>query len=114
MVKKKVVSKRGTQAEKFEKIVKKLLDEKSSIDISGCNFSALSFDKKAVEAIQEIANGVVENALANQKNAEVLLALSETLKASSVSIDTMLKFEGTAKASIFDSRFTATLKDDNP
>ena len=62
--------------------------EKSSkgSHIESCNFVGVQYDAKAVEAIDTIAKGLVENAKALGK-------LAEVLNSSNVEIETMLKLE---------------------
>jgi len=55
--------------------------------VTGCNFVGVQYDAKAVESINLIAEGLIENA-------QGLSKLAEVLKASNVQIDTMLKVTG--------------------
>jgi hypothetical protein len=55
--------------------------------ITGCSFVGVQFDAKAVGAVQTIAEGLVENAKALSK-------LAEVLKASNVTVECLLKVEG--------------------
>ena len=68
--------------------IKKAIDESSTGNvITDCDFNAVKFDEKAVDAISTIADGLVENAKALGK-------LAEVLKASNVEVDCMLKVGG--------------------
>lgn len=55
-------------------------------EISHCNFVGVQFDAKAVDAINTIATGLVENAKALGK-------LAEVLKASNVEISAMVRID---------------------
>jgi len=55
-----------------------------STTLKNCTFYALRFDEKAVNAIDSIAEGLIENA-------KGLGALAQVLKASNVSIECLLK-----------------------
>ena len=52
--------------------------------VQNCNFVGVQYDAKAVEAIEMIAQGLIENAKA-------LGALAQVLNASNVEIQTLLK-----------------------
>lgn len=55
--------------------------------ISNCTFTGVKWDAKAVDAVTKIADGLIQNA-------KGLTALAEVLKASNVTLETMLKVEG--------------------
>lgn len=65
--------------------------EKSVVDntthINNCNFAGVQWDAKAVDTVTKIADGLIQNA-------KGLTVLAEVLKASNVTIETMLKIEG--------------------
>jgi hypothetical protein len=63
---------------------KKVVLEKPMTSITNCNFTGVHYDAKAVAAIEMIAAGLVENARALGK-------LSDVLKSSNVTIDTLMK-----------------------
>lgn len=60
--------------------------EQPGTEITGCNFVGVQFDAKAVNAIETIALGLVENAKA-------LGALAQVLKASNVTLETLLRID---------------------
>jgi len=67
-----------------KKATDKISVEKPSASFTRCNFTGVQYDTKAVNAIEMIATGLVENAKA-------LGALAQVLKASNVSIDAVVK-----------------------
>lgn len=66
------------------KITKRAKGKKIGTAVTGCNFTGVKYNEKAVETITAIALGLVENARS-------LGALAEVLKASNVTIETLLK-----------------------
>jgi len=66
---------------------KKTKTKSISTTLKNCTFYALRFDEKAVNAIDSIATGLIENARG-------LGALAQVLKASNVSIECLLKIDG--------------------
>ena len=81
------MNKRKTQAEKIndavELALKKERENKKSIEITGCSFSAISLDKSAINTISLIAEGLIENAKA-------LGNLAQMLKATNIKIDSLV------------------------
>ena len=73
--------------QKLAEIVKEVVAKTNGKMITGCNFVGVQFDAKAVNAIETIAAGLVENAKA-------LGALAQVLKASNVKIDAMMRIDG--------------------
>lgn len=73
---------------KEQRIIKKIVSEvvarTNGTHIDGCSFVGVQYDAKAVNAIETIALGLVENAKA-------LGALAQVLKASNVEVQAMLK-----------------------
>tara|TARA_R110000868_G_scaffold188630_1_gene431428 strand:+ start:478 stop:684 length:207 start_codon:yes stop_codon:yes gene_type:complete len=67
-------------------MVKPVKVEKHPTNISNCNFVGVQFDAKSVNAIEMIAQGLVENAKA-------LGALATVLKASNVEVQALLRIE---------------------
>lgn len=63
---------------------KKQASNGGATSVQNCNFVGVQYDAKAVEAIEMIAQGLIENAKA-------LGALAHVLKASNVEIQTLLK-----------------------
>jgi arginine/lysine/ornithine decarboxylase len=63
---------------------KKPVDKPVSNTIQNCTFVGVQYDAKAVEAIRTVAEGLVENAKALGK-------LAEVLKASNVTVEAMLR-----------------------
>lgn len=61
--------------------------EPNHTNISNCMFTGVQWDAKAVDAVTKIADGLIQNA-------KGLTTLAEVLKASNVTIETMLKIEG--------------------
>jgi hypothetical protein len=59
---------------------------KKQATISNCQFTGVHYDAKAVEAINTIATGLVENAKALGK-------LAEVLKASNITIESLVKID---------------------
>ena len=57
------------------------------VAVSNCTFIGVQFDAKAIDAIETIADGLVENAKA-------LGALAQVLKASNVEVQAMLRIDG--------------------
>lgn len=55
--------------------------------INNCMFTGVQWDAKAVDAVTKIADGLIQNA-------KGLTTLAEVLKASNVTIETMIKVEG--------------------
>jgi len=79
--------KRETQEQKIRRVLKEELEYANKTEISHCNFTGVQFDAAAVNAVQTIATGLIENAKGLGK-------LAEVLKASNVNIETMMKIEG--------------------
>lgn len=73
----------------FRKVIREEIKELPATGtvIEGCHFVGVQYDAKAVDAIQTIANGLVANAQALGK-------LAEVLKASNVTIEALVKFGG--------------------
>lgn len=70
------------------KLVKDLVEViPTSNTLANCNLVGVQYDAKAINAIQIIATGLVENAKGLSK-------LAEVLKASNVTIESMIKLEG--------------------
>lgn len=61
--------------------------EPNHTNINNCTFTGVQWDAKAVDAVTKIADGLIQNA-------KGLTTLAEVLKASNVTIETMLKIEG--------------------
>lgn len=61
--------------------------EPNHTNISNCTFTGVQWDAKAVDTVTKIADGLIQNA-------KGLTVLAEVLKASNVTIETMLKIEG--------------------
>lgn len=59
----------------------------SKASVSNSNFIGVQYDAKAVNAIETIADGLLENAKALGK-------LAEVLKASNVTVESMIKIDG--------------------
>ena len=76
--------KRITNEQKFEKRIKRVLEDRQNKTITGCTFAGVKFEKEATQAIITIAEGLVENAKA-------LGSLAHVLNASNVKIETLLK-----------------------
>ena len=66
---------------------KKTINKTKEFSIHNCTFVGVKFDEKAVNAIEIIATGLVENAKA-------VGSLAAVLKASNIQIDAMLKIPG--------------------
>lgn len=75
------------EKQKLEEIVAEVVAKTNGKTITGCNFVGVQYDAKAVNAIEIIATGLVENAKA-------LYSLSQVLKASNVEIAAMLRIDG--------------------
>ena len=58
----------------------------NNLTITDCNFNGVKFDAAAINAVQRIADGLVANA-------EALRQLSYVLKASNVTIETMVRID---------------------
>lgn len=78
--------------ETTEKMMRRVLKDTNNITVADCEFKGVAFDKAAVDAMSIIAEGLLENARALSVNADALKQLSYVLKASNVTIETMLKF----------------------
>ena len=72
--------------QELAEIVKEVVENMNGANIAGCSFVGVQYDAKAVNAIEAIASGLVENAKA-------LGALAQVLKASNVEIHTLLKID---------------------
>ena len=75
------------EKKRLAEIVAEVVAKTNGKTITGCNFVGVQYDAKAVNAIETIANGLVENAKA-------LGALAQVLKASNVEIGAMLRIDG--------------------
>lgn len=75
----------------IEEAVNAAADKLSSKHIESCSFVGVQWDAKAVDAVSKIADGLAENARSQRATAEGLKTLAEVLKASNVSIETMMK-----------------------
>jgi len=62
------------------------IENSNKKEISNCTFTGVKYDAKAVNAIEMIAEGLIENAKGLGK-------LAEVLKASNVHIETMIRVE---------------------
>ena len=80
-------NKKETQEQKVKRLIDDALERKSKKIITGCNFIGVQYDAKAVDTITTIAEGLVVNAKALGK-------LAEILKSSNVEIEAMLKVDG--------------------
>ncbi|HDZ26676.1 hypothetical protein LCGC14_0650180 [marine sediment metagenome] len=76
--------KKETQAQKMEKMIKKVLKGHQGTTVSNNVFTGIKFDAEIASTITAIAEGLIENA-------KGLRALSGFLKASSVSIGSLLE-----------------------
>ena len=74
------------EKQKLAEIVAEVVANTNGKTITGCNFVGVQYDAKAVNAIETIAAGLVENAKA-------LGALAQVMKASNVEIDAMLRID---------------------
>ena len=72
-------------SKKLDKILNAIEDKNSNI-VTNSTFTGVHYDAKAVSAIETIAHGLVENAKALGK-------LSEVLKASNVTIESLIKID---------------------
>nr|DAF69054.1 MAG TPA: hypothetical protein [Caudoviricetes sp.] len=70
---------------KLDKILEAIENKESNV-IQNSSFVGVQYDAKAVEAINLIATGLIENAKA-------LANLTEVLKASNTTIESMVKIE---------------------
>ena len=78
-------AKKLTQSEKTKEIIESAIANiKPSLSVTDCEFVGAKYDAKAVDAIATIASGLVENAKALGK-------LAEVLSASQVDIEAMIK-----------------------
>jgi hypothetical protein len=68
-------------------IVSEVMAKTNGKTITGCNFVGVQYDAKAVNAIEMVATGLIENAKA-------LGALAQVLKASNVEIGAMVRIDG--------------------
>ena len=75
------------EKKRLAEIVAEVVAKTNGKTITGCNFVGVQYDAKAVNAIETIANGLVENAKA-------LGAMAQVLKASNVEIGAMLRIDG--------------------
>ena len=75
-----------TEKQKLAEIVTEVVKMTNGKTVQNCSFVGVQFDAKAVDAINIIASGLVENAKA-------LGALASVLKASNVQIDAMMKID---------------------
>jgi hypothetical protein len=83
--------KKKTPTQKYiDKAVKQAVETCSKgTAITNCSMVGVKFDAKAVDAIETIADGLVENAKA-------LGILARVLNGSNVQIDSMIRIEGDA------------------
>ena len=88
-----MTKKTGTQ-KIIEDAVSAAFEKAAGAHVSNCSFIGVNWDAKAVEAILSISRGIEENARACANNARALGSLADVLKASNVTIETMLKLEG--------------------
>ena len=77
------------EKQKLAELVAEVVEKTNRKTITGCNFIGVQYDAKAVNAIETIAAGLVENAKA-------LGSLAQVLKASNVEIASMLRIDGSA------------------
>ena len=75
------------EKQNLSEIVAEVVAKTNGKTVTGCNFVGVQYDAKAVNAIETIAAGLVENAKA-------LGALAQVLKASNVEIAAMLRIDG--------------------
>lgn len=75
------------KTEQLKELIAEALKDANRKEVSHCNFVGVQYDAKAVDAIETIAEGLVENAKALGK-------LAEVLKASNVQIESLLELEG--------------------
>ena len=75
------------EKQKLAEIVAEVVAKTNGKTITGCNFVGVQYDAKAVNAIETIAAGLVENAKA-------LGSLAQIFKASNVEIAAMLRIDG--------------------
>ena len=80
-----------TPTEKYiDKAVKQAVDaadNPTSLHVEGCKFNAVEFDQDAMEAINNIAAGLRENAISMGKVAEVF-------SASNIKVDSIFRMGG--------------------
>lgn len=84
----KKTAQRETHEQKLRRVVTECIgDMRTGSDIRNCNFTGVQFDAQAVNAITMIAEGL-------QINAKALGDLAQVLKASNVTVETMIKVTG--------------------
>lgn len=77
--------KKKTPTQKYiDKALKKAVEDSKATSMIHCNFVGVQFDAKATEAITTIAEGLIVNA-------QALGDLAQALKASNVTIESMVK-----------------------
>lgn len=82
------MGKNKTPTQKYiDQAAKAAAEQATTTSISNCEFVGVKFDEKACEAINTIAEGLVENAKA-------LGQLANVLSASGVNLECMLKIDG--------------------
>jgi len=89
VAKKKII---GTKTDKKGKSKKAVQGLTQNI-IEGCNFVGVKWDEAAIDAVDTVALGLVENAKAIRENALALNKLACVLLASNVHIETMIRVD---------------------
>lgn len=74
------------EKQKLTEIVSEVVAQTNGKHIEHCNFIGVQYDARAVNAIETIATGLLENARA-------LGALAQVLKASNVEIQALLRMD---------------------
>lgn len=91
-MRRKIALARRRPRRKVARMSKNKHEQAPSHSISNCSFVGVQFDAKAVDAIQVIAQGLLENAKA-------LGSLAMVLQHSNIQIDAMLKIDSPKGAS---------------